>query len=1209
MAQIKLMPKVPLNGPEGKVNSDILVGRAGEFEIRVPKARANIPLQYPSLVPKSARLRRRFPLPQLSEMPQENAAKSARGHDIGDNSNHYVEGASLDMHLARKDQFIRLPGLPPDGLEPEPPRARQPDGERPTEEALVLLGVPEHTAAAISLGSTSSKSLFSLSSAVSIGSSSFNSTALLPPLQKKHKVWLSAASLHVRPHGTQQDEQTLRRLQKTQSVQSTLSETIVIGGESEPWIIDRMQMCFQRSPKEIKDHLADIEAILRRNQTDDQFEGQDSNDDNINLSLRRAELLLKQKELKAKHAKAVKAADAEVGPSLLQDLRQLSGARDRSNIEAWALQPPGFASIQTAGEEVVGSTASPSLSNQTKASPNDGDDVRPLEDEIAKATEQEIFRSGALLGFARWICGLPPVNANMHLHNACGLLCEVLLPRQQPATFRPAKPGDGRGLPDFGQAMTDFLEQHPGAMSVLHNEGSLLDAVEQGIFALRAKPWPPFEPPQPAHRFATAQKLQSQASRRRAAEREHFHERLLERQGKDISIRDRVHANHAVQVQPSPPVEIKRRTLKERQQVVDVVTPRAVEAEVLRPLLPFLRHGQEPLPREADAAEVPRLMCDTDTTAAKRGDPDGHLVIRRRLLSPLLRGFGACRQRDTCVLWTDDTDLRTSEVQGCLAFTLGAVCYPPAGWVPASLVCGWQTPWTIMPDSTKYGPTAATTIHIWRVQFDFSESNIPLGAERISEVPAKGFSIDCAAHGEPFCVFFWPDISELGTNQNLGLEVRLGGLRGPETELTFYYQVAPFRQDDMRLRMITEAKRLRCIACEPSYWIGSNESIRKREELTKQLVRARTGGLTANTVECLIQPMSHHKNDLHIDGLDLMMTVRAWVPSLRVELYIVRFGGDEDIVPRGVQCQKLPNWNFIIRAKLPLPRVNYELRFFPEPNKASTPPLRYYISVNDAARMPALLTSLDDPLTSKFGYAPLNLTAQRHGVILLSPLMYRITVGTVYFLLYVDKAAISDSTGSAEPVSGSRSRLQSMNELPSPRGESFSGRKSQVQLMNEPSGSSQGQAEDSPRSTSLFTSRLGLDELPQADKNRSMLGTDWARLKVGTKESKMYSQLGAIQAQIRPLLGAHVQDSPGEVHFDISAGSGSCVRRLRERPDMPGYFEGFLTFERIHVQSKVTLFMRLPAVDSKQYAPRVLCEWLVCRSHGEPVPKGFADPL
>lgn len=47
--------------------------------------------------------------------------------------------------------------------------------------------------------------------------------------------------------------------------------------------------------------------------------------------------------------------------------------------------------------------------------------------------------------------------------------------------------------------------------------------------------------------------------------------------------------------------------------------------------------------------------------------------------------------------------------------------------------------------------------------------------------------------------------------------------------------------------------------------------------------------------------------------------------------------------------------------------------------------------------------SSEEPLAGKFGYAPFTTEAQACGVILLSPLMYRIPTGTAYFLFYVDK--------------------------------------------------------------------------------------------------------------------------------------------------------------------------------------------------------------
>ena len=58
-------------------------------------------------------------------------------------------------------------------------------------------------------------------------------------------------------------------------------------------------------------------------------------------------------------------------------------------------------------------------------------------------------------------------------------------------------------------------------------------------------------------------------------------------------------------------------------------------------------------------------------------------------------------------------------------------------------------------------------------------------------------------------------------------------------------------------------------------------------------------------------------------------------PLVFCRLHVVRFGGDEDIVPRAAQArvakgnsfsrdpfcqaQRLPNWNFLIRVKIPLP--------------------------------------------------------------------------------------------------------------------------------------------------------------------------------------------------------------------------------------------------------------------------------------------------
>lgn len=88
---------------------------------------------------------------------------------------------------------------------------------------------------------------------------------------------------------------------------------------------------------------------------------------------------------------------------------------------------------------------------------------------------------------------------------------------------------------------------------------------------------------------------------------------------------------------------------------------------------------------EGDGPRPPAAVC--------RGDPEGAFAIRRKLLSPGLRGFGAARRQDVCVLWTGGGGGGVEDVE--------AVCYPPCGWLPACLLHGWRTGWTIMPNAFR----------------------------------------------------------------------------------------------------------------------------------------------------------------------------------------------------------------------------------------------------------------------------------------------------------------------------------------------------------------------------------------------------------------------------------------------------------------------------------------------------------------------------
>ncbi|CAE8640963.1 unnamed protein product, partial [Polarella glacialis] len=283
------------------------------------------------------------------------------------------------------------------------------------------------------------------------------------------------------------------------------------------------------------------------------------------------------------------------------------------------------------------------------------------------------------------------------------------------------------------------------------------------------------------------------------------------------------------------------------------------------------------------------------------------------------------------------------------------------------------------------------------------------GAERICEVPVTGFAVDCSAHGEPFCVIFWPELGTLltsGSENRVRLEVSLFGLRGPQSELSFFYEVAPFRQDFLDACLHTEAMKLQeSSLADASLWRNGTglpdlAPIRRAHTLPS--------GPEPVKLKPLLQPVFPPGDSFEVEGVDMLLTVHGPVSAVRAELYIVRLSGDDDVVPRGTQATRMRGDHFLLRLKLPMPRAKYELRIWPEPNEDLTPPLRFGIclSAKAAPHTTALLTSLDDSSVNKFGYAPVTAAMQAHAVVLLAPLMYRIPIGaTCYFLIYVDKEA------------------------------------------------------------------------------------------------------------------------------------------------------------------------------------------------------------
>jgi hypothetical protein len=649
------------------------------------------------------------------------------------------------------------------------------------------------------------------------------------------------------------------------------------------------------------------------------------------------------------------------------------------------------------------------------------------------------------------------------------------------------------------------------------------------------------------------------------------------------------------------------------------------------------------------------------------GDLKGAVSFRRRLLNPTLSEFGVARFRDTCVLWTGAdkeldqkkttstvtprTDSRhlTSKSKGNAAipgqavdFALlvnnkikdqakrEAVCYPPPGIVPQWLIAGWRSPWTIMPDSNRFQPTAQTRVRVWRVRVDRPGTKMEAhAAERISEVAVKGLAVDCSAHGEPFCVIFWPEAnshSHGGKEEPLQLEVCLSGLCGASEELYFFYEIVPsWRSRPVDANFYAEAARLRTVLGEKDLWEAAEPSSDISEMPTplnaykKRSVKVDSDDALAIAEAPPLLKVSHWKASITTNSVDLSITLLgSHVEAMRSELLIIRFSGEEELVPRATQVHRLFGGFFLVRIKLPMARCRYELRFTvsseENPSVMVRHPLKYTIGTGDSCQ--TLLSSMEDPFLNKFGYPEVKAAAHLHGIILLAPSTYRIVIGQCYFLAYVDKAqAVARAT-----LTTSGGDMGGTARMPDIHGCGL-----------DPIEEHRGFTAPMKPPTTLFSERL----LPGVQPGPQVVDTDARGTKEsvsrGTKESvspqavgfadgtasagpgeisrrmskestKKIDKASELHNAVRAYVEPQTQDSRGgEVHLDLVMHNGACVHRLREREDFPGFYEGLFHFSEEDALTMVKLAVRIPRAQASIYAPRALSEWLVCRPEHFPL--------
>jgi len=515
-----------------------------------------------------------------------------------------------------------------------------------------------------------------------------------------------------------------------------------------------------------------------------------------------------------------------------------------------------------------------------------------------------------------------------------------------------------------------------------------------------------------------------------------------------------------------------------------------------------------------------------------------------------------------------------------------AVCFPPPGFVPLEIFNGMsQVHWTIMPDSRRYQPTSKLRVRMWRARINTRREDIKsLGhtvlerldnewtAERLEEVSVRELKIDCSSHGNPFCIIFCPELTNIRDGDQF--EVQVSGLCGLLPELTFFHHFCALRQQLIDHYLIDEASRLRSALADPILWrevqalIPAEPDCEKNDgghgRKTSKLKRSQTEAFqevhqTATGPVSMVQIglVSHPDLEIHTDVVDITIALRcdslvAIIPAL----YLSRVSGNEE-VPRAAQACRIAD-QFIVTVKVPMASARYELHFLvtpaSAPDMAMQHPLTYVIVSAD--KVPNLLVSMQHPHAQKFGFAPLVATAQLNRISVIAPVSYRLCIGPVYFLFHVPELATEPiaSDGQEHPTSAFSSMTDTIE------------------------GTAGG-------GTTLFSTRLR--RYAERVGHTKLATLNWA---------------GDLHQALATTLGDNCQDSVGDLHLDVSIG-GRYVLRLKQRNDFPELFEALLNFGEADAGSRVEVFLRRPKTQAEDYAPQKLGEWLIC--HAECFPVGF----
>jgi hypothetical protein len=541
--------------------------------------------------------------------------------------------------------------------------------------------------------------------------------------------------------------------------------------------------------------------------------------------------------------------------------------------------------------------------------------------------------------------------------------------------------------------------------------------------------------------------------------------------------------------------------------------------------------------------------------------------------------------------------------------TVEAVCYPPAGYVPLDLLESGRALWTITPDSTRFQPTSSTKVLAWRVNIDYREWT----AERICELPVRGQAVDCGAEGA-FCAIFWPDLGSFNNNDQI--EIVLTNLRGSSTELTFFYHLVHIGRNELDRRFCAEAERIRTLLGFRELWndprvvngapcTASKETAAPGDpsNLSRRSRPARRESVGVDQIAVSLQTVSHHDLTFTTNTNDvaIVLSNRGSRTAFQALLYLVRAGGEDEVVERATQVWQLGNGYILIRVKLPMPRCRFELRLFSiagintttdNPIQLKQHPLKYTIFSGDKCQ--TLLTSIQDSLTPKYGLAQSSLAAQRYGVIVLAPSTHRIHVGTCYFLVCVQDVAFASAREEKVSVNEKQASVQPVL-LPAATMEQL------TQGSADPSSALSGRSRHHV-TTSLFTERLLPPRASKALTHRGASRTSFSlTMDSLTSDSKERPSENDFYTRLRETVEPRCQDSDGEMHLDVALHNGESVYRLKPHPDFRGFYEGCFVISEGDVGTQVKLSARFPQIHVSEFAQRPLAWWQVFRNEHLPL--------